>query len=260
MRPGKKPPSRLSTPARASLHLPPQFKVRYVGDNSPEYQEKHDAVRRYRQRIARWLIDGADRMPMHQRQWFRISEITDYCARIPGDIELDKGKQERAIELMRKSILTGEFDDADGRSKVANLLPTFAAELRFARGSAGNPEYFRPWVTDLWIRRADCEAWFKRNGIQFPKDWVATDTKGSKKRNAGRKPVFDRPIHEALVELFEWHGDLSDDDREWSVQADVEKAVRLKLGEKGPRAVSTVRNYVSNFIAERQKKLGPKGR
>jgi hypothetical protein len=161
---------------------------------------------------------------------------------------------------LRQAILAGEFNDARKHSKVANLHPSTAAELRFAQHSADIPDaLFAKLAEDLWIRRADCEAWFKRNGIQFPKDWVARDTKGSKKRNAGRKPVFDRLIHEALVGLFEWHGDLSDYDREWSVQAHVEKAVRLKLGDKGPRAVSTVRNYVSNFIAERQKP-GPKGR
>jgi hypothetical protein len=45
------------------------------------------------------------------------------------------------------------------------------------------------------------------------------------------------------------HGDLMDDDPEWSLQADVESAVRAKLGDNAP-AESTVRSYVSEFIAE----------
>jgi hypothetical protein len=111
-------------------------------------------------------------MPMHQRLWFRISEIADACAQIPGGIQLDEGKRERAIELLRKAILTGEFEGADGRSRVANLHPAFAAELRFARGSAVEPSYFRPSMQYLWIRRADCEAWFSRSRIEFPKGWI----------------------------------------------------------------------------------------
>jgi hypothetical protein len=159
---------------RVGLYLPPHFKIRYAADNSPGYQEKHDAVRRYRQRIAPWLTDGGDRMPMRRRLWFRISEIADVCAQIPDSVQLDEGKLERAIELLRKAILTGEFEDTDGRSTVANLHPAFAAELRFARESASQRSYFRPWISYLWIKRADCEAWFRCNRIEFPKDWVAS--------------------------------------------------------------------------------------
>jgi hypothetical protein len=79
------------------------------------------------------------------------------------------------------------------------------------------------------------------------------------KRKSGRKPRFDHLIVTALTELFEWHGDLQDDDKEWSIQADVERAVRAKLGDKAPSAVSTVRKYVSKFIADR-KKPGGEGR
>jgi hypothetical protein len=110
---------------------------------------------------------------MHQRRWFRISEIADVCAQIPDSVQLDEGKRERAIELLRKAILAGEFEDTDGRSRVANLHQAFAAELRFARDSAAEPKYFRPCVPYLWIRRVDCEAWFRRNRIEFPEDWAA---------------------------------------------------------------------------------------
>ena len=158
---------------REGLHLRPHFKIRCAADDLAGHQEKHDAVRRYRQRIAPWLVDGGDRLPMHERPWFRISEIADVCAQIPDSVQLDEGKRERAIELLRKAILTGEFEDTNGRSRVANLHPAFAAELRFARGSAAEPSYFRPWISYLWIKRADCEAWFRHNRMGFPKNWVA---------------------------------------------------------------------------------------
>ena len=73
------------------------------------------------------------------------------------------------------------------------------------------------------------------------------------KAKAGRKS-FAVPIRQAVFELMEWHGDLSDDDRDWSRQADVEKAVRAKLGDGAPRADSTIREHVSSAIAEWQKK------
>ena len=75
----------------------------------------------YRLRIRPWLIYAADRTPLHLRPWFRVSEIADAYARIPGSVELDQAKREVTLELLRRAILAGEFDDAKKRSKVANL-------------------------------------------------------------------------------------------------------------------------------------------
>ena len=161
-------------------------------------EEQRQLVRKYRQRISPWLIWLADRTPMNQRPWFRISELADTCARIPGSVELDQGKRGQAIELLRKSILTGEFDDANGRSKVANLHPESWAELRFARDSAGEPEYFAPLAPDLWIRRADCEAWFARNGIEFPKAWMRNNNQRDLRQ--GLAETSSRPPRYPLVE------------------------------------------------------------
>jgi hypothetical protein len=196
---------------------------------------------------------------MSHRSWFRISEIAEYCASNPGNVGLDQEKYDRAIELLRKAIITGEFDDTYGRSKVANLHSSFAADLRFARDSAGEPSYFPPLAPYLWIRRADCEAWFRRNGIEFPKSWSKAETGSPPKRKGGRKPKFDLLIQGALTQLFDLRGDLQDGDPEWSTQADVEKAVRAILDDKAPSALSTVRKYVSKFIADR-KRFGAIGR
>ena len=101
-------------------------------------------------------------MPLHLRSWFRVSEIADACARIPGSVDLDPAKRALTLELLRQAILAGEFDNARGRSKVANLHPSPAAELRFARDSADIPDDFfaEKLAKHLWIRRADCKAWF----------------------------------------------------------------------------------------------------
>jgi hypothetical protein len=239
--------------------LPDKFKLPDADtDDLSEYSESERQLK-LKPRITEWLIWQADRTPMNQRPWFRISEIADYCARVPGSLELDQSKREQSIEVLRKAILTGEFDDSKGRSKIANLHTHRRADLCFARNSAAESEFSRQCVSYLWIRRADCEAWFKRNGIEFPKSWSKAEAGSPPKRKGGRKPKFEHLIHGALVELFDWHGDLRDDDPEWSTQADVEKAVRTKLGDKAPSAVSTVRRYVSKFIAD-WKGFGPEGR
>ena len=174
---------------------------------SPEYlEERRQLVREYRRRISPWLIWVADRTPMDQRPWFRLSEIADTCARIPGSVELDQAKLDRAIELLRNSILTGEFDDPNGRSRVANLYPVSSAELRFARDSAGVPEYFPPLALYLWIRRADCEAWFARRGIEFPKAWTRNNNQRDLRQGLAeassrspRYPLAENPIQPATA-------------------------------------------------------------
>jgi hypothetical protein len=79
----------------------------------------------YRLRVLEWVIKAADRTPMHLRPWFQVSEIADACARIPGSVELDQAKRARALELLRKAILAGEFDDAS-----VQRLRTFTRRLR----------------------------------------------------------------------------------------------------------------------------------
>jgi hypothetical protein len=166
-------------------------------------------------------------MPKHRRRWFRISEIADVCAQIPNGVQLDEGKRERAIELLRKAIFTGEFEDTDGRSRVANLHQAFAAELRFARDSGAEPKYFRPCAPYLWIRRVDCEAWFRRNGIEFPKGWVTDSTVNptelglvTSRRRGGRQSMR---VKDALKEIFP---DGLPSEKEWSNNAIVKE---LKL-------------------------------
>jgi len=82
----------------------------------------------------------------------------------------------------------------------------------------------------------------------------------SKRR--GRKPTYDRIINQFLVELFEYHGDLCDDDPVWRVQADVEKAVIQNFVDRGIKApaLSTVRRYVADFLANKKSPGLSKGR
>src|SRR5207244_1433011 len=53
------------------------------------------------------------------------------------------------------------------------------------------------------------------------------------KAKRGRKS-FAAPIRQAVFELMDYHSDLSEDDPEWSRQADVERAVAAKFGDDAP--------------------------
>jgi hypothetical protein len=144
------------------------------------------------------LIKAADRTPLDARQWFRVSEIADACARTPGSVELDQNKRARTLELLRQAIYRGDFDDARKRSKVANLHPSIAAELRFARDSAAIADYFPELAEHLWIRRADCKAWFARNGIEFSKAWMRAETAS----RSSRYPLAERPTQPATAYAY----------------------------------------------------------
>ena len=61
-------------------------------------------ARRWRTNRFQRLIKAADRMPLHLRSWFRVSEIADACARIPGSVDLDPAKRALTLELLRQAI------------------------------------------------------------------------------------------------------------------------------------------------------------
>jgi hypothetical protein len=174
-------------------------------DDPPDWPPPVDReARRWRTNRFQRLIKAADRMPLHLRSWFRVSEIADACARIPGSVDLDPAKRALTLELLRQAIYRGDFDDARKRSKVANLCPSIAAELRFARDSAAFADYFSDELTKhLWIRRADCKAWFERNQIELPTylfpvvdtaadpQMPARDVKSSSTKGANKAQIKD---------------------------------------------------------------------
>jgi hypothetical protein len=196
----------------------------------------------------------ADRMLKRDRKWFRVSEIADQCAEIPGSVELDQDKRALALEKLRTAILEGEFNDPKGRSKVACLHSSPVIPIRFHQYGAGMSDDFLKLTSHLWISRADCSAWFSRKGYEFPKEWVKTEEQ-EKQTPRGPKPIFRQPIRNAVFELMGHHGDLTVDDPVWSRQADVEKAVRDKLAGNEP-SPSTLRLHVSAFIEEWRRDKG----
>jgi hypothetical protein len=127
---------------------------------------------------------------------------------------------------------------------------------RWSVGPNGPQHYSHPWwdwqtqpIDLIELATADVQNIF---GLPRPlsKRGVAAYDTSPKKRTSGRKSSFATPIRQAVFALMGYHGDLSDDDPQWSKQADVEKAVCAKLGDQAPRAESTIREHVSKSIAE----------
>ena len=132
------------------------------------------SLRGRRPRRFNWLDRKADRTPMSERRWFRLTEIADHCAKVSGTVEVDSVRRERTIELLRQAVLLGEFDDTKGRSRVACLKrKSPIATIRFDRESAADPVFFNKAVERLWLSRADCKGWFTRNELTPPKLWKA---------------------------------------------------------------------------------------
>ena len=89
-----------------------------------------------------------------RRKRFRVSEIADQCAEIPGSVELDQDKRALALEKLRTAILEGEFNDPKGRSKVACLHSSPVIPIRFHQYGAGMSDDFLKLTSHLWISQA----------------------------------------------------------------------------------------------------------
>jgi hypothetical protein len=157
--------------------------TRDIGETGERHYLHLAVLREVRSRWVNLLNREADRLPMSERPWFRITEIADHCAKTAGSVELDIAKRERTVELLRQAILRGEFKDARERSTVACLHMSPIAPLRFDRESAAEPIFFQQAVAHLWLNRADTELWFKRNALTFPwkakpPDWASDQMPG----------------------------------------------------------------------------------
>jgi hypothetical protein len=78
-------------------------------------------------------------------------------------------------------------------------------------------------------------------------------------RPSGRKSKIGPRIASAVYKLMDYHGDLSKDDPDWSIQADVEKAVRDELRDHAG-AESTLRKHVKEAITQWRESKATEGR
>jgi hypothetical protein len=163
------------------------------------------------------------------------SAVVDMRHVIPVPSDDVSGWNEQTCEQAFEGLAQTSSSDS-----YADLAPFFASiKLSFAefdrwRKARGYPD------PAFW--RSPAESTVKPEGPSA--DRVAAQTGRAQKRKSGRKSRFAAPIRRAVFKLMDHHGDLSDDDPEWSVQADVERAVSTEFGDDGP-AISPVRVHVS---------------
>jgi hypothetical protein len=134
---------------------------------------KH-APRKKRRERARISIDRIlDAQPLYQRKWFRVSELLNHCANIPGMLLCDPSRKEEAFEIFRASIYRGEFGGSVGRPTRIRWISVDPSAPRFlSRDSAAPNGFLFPLIDELLISRVDAAAWFLRHGVS-PPHWLA---------------------------------------------------------------------------------------
>jgi hypothetical protein len=210
-------------------------------DKDFEETGKHfERLEKIRMRWVGRLIYQVKRKSMSERSLFYLEEIADYCARVPGNFELNRGERERALELLRQATLRGEFDDAKGRSRVVclSMFPFMRAKIHLGRESAAHPDLYLKAVPYLCIRRKDCEAWFSRNGLCFPKEWEVEIAESK----LGRPAEWNWPDVEIRLEIHET----------FSSKNELYKAIRkyakpLRRGHRKPLNQRTITSAVKKY-------------
>ena len=118
--------------------------------------------------LTRW----ADSVSLSKRGWFRFSELLEEY--IKAGNYSDSTRRDHGIQLLRRSVLRGEFDH-NGRTGVicliASPLSTDAQhKFRFPKEAADSAEWER-LLDCCWLRRADCLRWLDGEGIDAPAKW-----------------------------------------------------------------------------------------
>jgi hypothetical protein len=181
--------------------------------------------RERKERYFRNLIDSADKAKMTDRKWFRVSEIADVLATLPGTIIPNTTKSEGVLTFLCEEILRGAFNDQKGRSQIANLHSSPVVPVRFNTKGITRAEI--PKFTEyLWIKRQACLNWFARKKLNVPEDWVpsgldAQNSKPVQARYIGTKATAERvtrdyieqaeaegyhPTQDGLIKAAKSHG------------------------------------------------------
>jgi hypothetical protein len=132
--------------------------------------EELNLRRELRTRRANEFNRKQDRIALGKRRWLRLTEIAREYARKPKSLgEIDDAKRKLALEELRSSIQTREFEDKRGRSRVLNMHPSPVAHLRFDPEGASDPKLFEPIAEHLWITYQDCVDWLSRQDLELPR-------------------------------------------------------------------------------------------
>jgi hypothetical protein len=214
--------------------------------------------------LKRW----ADRTPLRERSWFRISKLLDHWVQVSDPkLGLDGVK---ASELLSRATLRGEFEREDRiperrRSKIACLTSSpLLNGFRLPKEAADSREW-NNLLDCCWLPRADCFAWFAKHDIAPPTSWgldagdstpsSATRVASTPKPKRGPKYKYDWGEVQLFVECeLDNYGDFERPEFAedgWRSQADLEKRVleHIKKLEGKEPAPSTVRSHVGRMVA-----------
>lgn len=240
-----------------------------IGDD--EFGRRELELRR--ERVYGKLLTRASKTKMDKRGWFCLAEIADALAKGPEKLKPpDPTTRQNVVELLRAAVLRGDFAE-----RLAFLHTSPHAELRFRPSWAENISQWNAWNTfspvklnrwnppkpfpvTIWMRRADCVAWFKKCGLSWPPEDWKPERLTAKKGKAGRRAGYY--WSEGLMFLeqeLNKRGDPLDPANAapgWQSQRDVEKLVQAHIEkyEKQKPSLSQVRHYVSPFMEEWRKK------
>ena len=210
-----------------------------------------------RARICSKLLDRAQRTPMKSRKWFCLSEIADECSRLPDHPEIDQARRAAVIDLLRASVLQGDFEDSQtsthgARSRLAFLHTSPHAKFRFEQSWAQNIDQWKAWTrfsptewnpwspptqwpVTIWIRRDDCVAWFAKHNLPAPNGWgfeliSNTPQTAPPKGRTGAKDKYDwDDIKQFVFKEMNGRGDFGDPGNQvdgWRSLADLVQLVR----------------------------------
>jgi hypothetical protein len=138
--------------------------------------------REWKQRLRDLIETYYYKTPLKERQWWKLQEIADECARVPGTTKIDD-----MVDFLCRAIFRGEFEDDKGRMQVANLHFSPLAPMRLDVKSLAFDQLLK-LADDLFVRRKECIECLSRNNIDVPRAWLPSDLAGASAPANDHKP------------------------------------------------------------------------
>jgi hypothetical protein len=167
--------------------------------------------------------------------------------------------REEAIKLIMDHYQTTEW-----RARKALKDAHEEVEHWNSREEDDNPDYDFAWKYELWEYLDQHPLLQQSKQITEQPEPVATKVTPPTPLRAGaargRRPKYNwAEVRTFVFDRMDYHGDFDPVDREWSCQADLERAIGDYMGQQSP-SESTLREYATKFYGEWKRRKGRKGR
>jgi hypothetical protein len=157
-------------------------------DFESDYFEALALRREWKQRLRDLIETYYYKTPLKERQWWKLQEIADECARTT-----------KIDDFLCRAIFRGEFKDDKGRMQVLLLHSSPLAPLRLDVKWLEFGQLLK-LAGDLFVRRKECIECFARNNVDIPRTWLPSEFSP----NEHKLPlveecwqVIDEPPHQA---------------------------------------------------------------